>query len=114
MGVRSALRAGHLLHPAPGRFLVLISVRGIDDPRATVRLEGLGRTKKKSTSSGLKPATFQACSIVSEPTTLPRLETGPEFIYFETAVSKQIYTREKGRTDQIQFSTESFTSRLPI
>jgi hypothetical protein len=29
------------------------------NPRAIVRLEGLGELKKKSTSSGLEPATFQ-------------------------------------------------------
>jgi hypothetical protein len=53
MAVRlSALRAVHPL--PPGRFLVLISVRGSVDPRAIVRLEGLGQLKK-STSSGLEP-----------------------------------------------------------
>jgi hypothetical protein len=37
MAVRlSALNAGRSLHP--GRFLVLISVRGCVDPRTTVRL----------------------------------------------------------------------------
>jgi hypothetical protein len=45
MAVRlSALRAGHPL--PPGRFLVLISVRDSIDPRAIVRLEGLGKLKK--------------------------------------------------------------------
>jgi hypothetical protein len=52
----SALRAGRFL--LQGRFLVLISVRGWVDPRAIVRLEGLGKLKK-STSSGLELATFQ-------------------------------------------------------
>jgi hypothetical protein len=46
------------LYP-PKRFLVLISVRGCVDPRAIVRLEGVDKLKKKSTSSGLEPATFR-------------------------------------------------------
>jgi hypothetical protein len=57
MAVRlSALRAGHPLHP--GTFLVLISVRSWVDPKAMVRLEGLGQLKNPMTS-GIKPATFQ-------------------------------------------------------
>jgi hypothetical protein len=57
MAVRlSALRAGH---PLPlGRFLVLISVRGLVDPRAIVWLEGLGQLKNPKTS-GIKPTTFR-------------------------------------------------------
>jgi hypothetical protein len=62
-----ALRAGHPL--PPGRFLVLISVRGRVDPSAIVRLEGLGQLNNPMNSLGLKPA---ACSIVPQPTTLPR------------------------------------------
>jgi hypothetical protein len=42
----------------PGRFLVLISVRGRVDLRAKMLLEGLFKFKK-STSSGLEPATFR-------------------------------------------------------
>jgi hypothetical protein len=70
MAVRlSALSAGRFL--PPGRFLVLISGRGWVDPRAIVRLEGLGKLKK-STSSGTQTGDLPACSIVPQPTTLPR------------------------------------------
>jgi hypothetical protein len=44
----SVLRAGRFL--PPGRFLVLISVRGCVEPRAIVRLEGLGKLKNPVTS----------------------------------------------------------------
>jgi hypothetical protein len=57
MAVRlSALRAGRPL--PPGRFLLLISVRGSVELRAIVRHEGLGKLKI-SASSGLEPATFR-------------------------------------------------------
>jgi hypothetical protein len=65
MAVRlSALRAGRYLPPPPpGRFLVLISVRGRVDPRATVRLEGSVQIKNPVTSSGIEPATLPLRSI---------------------------------------------------
>jgi hypothetical protein len=56
MAVRaSASSAGRPL--PPGGYLVLISVRGWVDPKAIVRLEGLGKLKNPMTSSGIKPAT---------------------------------------------------------
>jgi hypothetical protein len=54
-----------------GIFLVLISVTGLVDPRAVVRLEGIGPLKK-CTSSGTLTRDFRACIIVPQPTTLPR------------------------------------------
>jgi hypothetical protein len=55
----SALRAGRFVHP--GKFLVLISVRGLVEPRAIVWLEGLGKLKHPL-HPGLDPATFQLVS----------------------------------------------------
>jgi hypothetical protein len=57
MAVMSALLAGCPL--PPGRVLVFISVRGWVDPRAIVRLEGLGQLKSAMTSSGIEPTTFR-------------------------------------------------------
>jgi hypothetical protein len=56
----SALRSGRRLNP--GRFLVLIFVRGYIETRDIVRLEGLGELKNRMTSSGIEPATFRLVS----------------------------------------------------
>jgi hypothetical protein len=42
----------------PGRFLVLIPVRGWADPRAILQLEELGQLKNSLTSLAIKPLTF--------------------------------------------------------
>jgi hypothetical protein len=85
MAVRlPALRAGHPL--APGRFLVLISFRGCVDPRAIVQLEGLDKLKNILTSSGFEPST---CSILSQPTTVPRA------LHHVYTVSKIIFELKK-------------------
>jgi hypothetical protein len=66
----SALRTGR---PLPsGRLLVLVFIRGLVDPRTTVRLEGLGQLQIAMTSSGIEPATFQLVAQCLNPTTLPR------------------------------------------
>jgi hypothetical protein len=78
----SALCAGCPL--PPGRFLVLISVRGRVDHSAIVQLEGLGQLKIPMTW-GIETRDLPACSIVLQPTSLLRAPSseGELVIYME-------------------------------
>jgi hypothetical protein len=64
----SGLRADRPL--PPGRFLVLISVKGCVDPRAIVRLTGF-RKLKKNGLIGTRTRDHLACGILPQPNTLP-------------------------------------------
>jgi hypothetical protein len=66
----SALSAGRPL--LPGRFLVLNYVRGRVDPSAIVRLQGLGQLGNRFDLIGTRTRDLPACSVVLQPTTLPR------------------------------------------
>jgi hypothetical protein len=56
MAIKSALCADRLL--PPGKFMILISVRGWADTRDIIRVEILRQLKNSMTLSGIEPVTF--------------------------------------------------------
>jgi hypothetical protein len=67
----SVLRAGRPLPPPPGRFLVLNFVRGWVRPQVH-KAAGRIRSNEKIYLIGTRTRNLLACSIVPQPTTLPR------------------------------------------
>jgi hypothetical protein len=82
----SALSAGRPL--PPGRFQVLISVRGCGDLTAVVRLEGLGELKNLNDLIVNRTLGLPACSIVPQLTTLPR---APSRIHTGSMLFRVVY-----------------------
>jgi hypothetical protein len=92
----SALQAGrHLPPPPPEIFLVLIWVRGWFDLRAIVRLEGLGKLKNSNGLIGNRTRHLPTCSIVNQPTTLPRASP-LHLTYLENSGTQVVRLRYRG------------------
>jgi hypothetical protein len=70
MAVRSTLRAGCPL--PPGRFLVLISVKRLSRPQGHYAAGRIRAFEKSNDLIGNRASDFPACSVVPQPTTLPR------------------------------------------
>jgi hypothetical protein len=97
MAVRfSDLRAGRSL--PFGRFLVPISIGGLDYPTTILRLEGLSQLQNRITSWGIEPATFQlpAYWINKLLFRVPRVTHGSAF---KAKIWKSIKTSWAGRTE---------------
>jgi hypothetical protein len=62
-----------------------VQVRRWVDPRATVRLEGLGKLKKSDDLIGNWTHSLLNCSIVPQPAMLPHAPIGPHFLDLSTS-----------------------------
>jgi hypothetical protein len=87
MAVRlSALRAGRPL--PPGKFQEYSWYSFLLEVEATPGLEGLGQLKKSNDLIGIRSRDLPACSIVSQPTTIPRAPA--EGINIESNAAAQV------------------------
>jgi hypothetical protein len=59
-------------------------------PRVIVRLEGLGQMKKQITSLRIEPRDLPACSIVPQPTMLPRVPQPNRRMINERRIGKDL------------------------
>jgi hypothetical protein len=93
MVVRLSALPPAALYP-PGRFRVLISVGGCVDPRAIVRLEGLGQLKNLNGLIGNLTRLLPACSIVTRPIQLHNIRLKHLWVY---VTHQQATSRRKPR-----------------
>jgi hypothetical protein len=94
-------RLAALYPPPPKKILVLISVTDWVDPRAIVRLEGLGQLKKNSDPIRNRTRDLSTCSIMPQPTTLPRATSIHVAMIIITKYLKYLYGLSLVRVSQI-------------
>jgi hypothetical protein len=76
----SALRAGRSLPPPPEDSWYSFLLEAELTPRAVVRLEGLDKLEKFSDLIGIRTHDLPACSIIPQPTALPRTPWKSQFM----------------------------------